>query len=352
MPVIERLALSLVVVALLLGGASTAFGQDGPPRPTAQPAPPLPVNEAGKPTEGWAVVRYSVRKDGTPANVRVVETVPAGIDTKPTVDAVERWKFSPATEDGEAVDWHNTESVVVFRAPGERRPPSSEFETRYDAIRAILESEESEPPVDVEAAREAVEKSDALIKETATTIEELALAMAQRTIGAIGMDDWQGAYETLRLLTDPRVAALRGEDLLVALQLRLQVADALGRTADALETQSRISAELAAAQQPDPFTAIAEALRKRLDEDEVLQSAGFIGEQPWRVDVTRRTFTLAAIEGEVEEINAECDHRRQRLEYMPDVDWQLPASWGECVLFVAGDAGTKFRFLEFLPADD
>src|SRR5690606_17399125 len=66
MPVIERLALSLVVVALLLGGASTAFGQDGPPRPTAQPAPPLPVNEAGKPTEGWAVVRYSVRKDGTP----------------------------------------------------------------------------------------------------------------------------------------------------------------------------------------------------------------------------------------------------------------------------------------------
>lgn len=346
MPVIERMALSILLFASLAWGTQVAIAQDGPPRPTAQPAPPQPVNKAGKTIEGWAVVRYSVLKDGSTDNVRVVATVPPGIDTRPTVQAVERWKFAPATEDGAAVDWHNTESVVVYRAAGERPAPSSDFEMRYQEIRTLLEGEPT-----VEVLQMAAEMNEALVTESATRIEELGVAMAQHTIIAYGLDNWQEAYDTIRLVSDPRVAALNGEDLLVALQLRMQLADRFGRTADALETHGRIAAGLEPGQ-PDPFGPMAEALRKRLDEDDVLQSAGFIGEEPWRVDVVRRMFTLANIEGEVDEIRAECDRRLQRLEYMPDVDWQLPESWGQCVLFVYGEPGTNFRFFEFLAVDD
>src|SRR5690606_35302845 len=103
-----------------------------------------------------------------------------------------------------------------------------------------------------------------------------------------------------------------GEDLLVALQLRLQLADRLGHTAEALETHGRIAAGLDPGQ-ADPFAAAAQALRARLDEAEVLQSAGLIDDEPWRVDVSRRTFTLANVDGEVEAIHAECDHRRSTL---------------------------------------
>src|SRR5690606_27596915 len=134
-----------------------AAAQDGPPRPTAQPAPPQPKNKAGKTVEGWAVVRYSVLANGKTDNVRVVDTVPPGIDTKATVDAVERWTFSPATADGKAVDWHNTESVVVYRTEGARVEPSSDFEMRYQEIRAILEGE---PPIDLEKA---ADMNDALL---------------------------------------------------------------------------------------------------------------------------------------------------------------------------------------------
>ena len=113
MSITMRRALSVLAVISFVGVAQHAAAQDGAPRPTAQPAPPQPKNEAGQTIEGWAVVRYSVLANGKTDNVRVVDTVPPGIDTKATVDAVERWTFSPATADGKAVDWHNTESVVV-----------------------------------------------------------------------------------------------------------------------------------------------------------------------------------------------------------------------------------------------
>lgn len=339
---ILRVALVLLVAASL---SEIVVAQDGAPRPTAQPAPPQPTNKAGKSIEGWSVVRYSVLADGTTANIRVIDTVPPGIDTGPTVDAVKRWRFTPGTADGKAADWHNTESVVVYRAADARaQPPSSDFEMRYQAIRAILEGQQ---PIDLQAA---ADMNEALLEESATRIEELGLAMAQRTIIAFGLENWHESYETIRLVTDPRVAALSGEDLLVALQLRLQLADRLGRTAEALEMHGRIVAGLEPGQ-ADPFAPVADALRKRLNDAEALQAAGFIDDDPWRVDVTRRTFTLANIEGEVDAIHAECDHRRRTLEYMPDVDWQLPDSWGDCVLFVAGEPGTSFRFFEFLPAE-
>jgi hypothetical protein len=347
MRVIMRvLSPALAAMVLALAGfseAAIAQGAAASPRPITQPAPPQPTNRAGDTVEGWAVVRYSVLADGKTDNVRVVETVPPGIDTRPTVEAVRRWTFSPATEDGAAVDWHNTESLVVYRAPGAAAAePSSEFEAGYQAIRALLEGE---APIDLEAALAMNQK---LLEESATRIAELGLAMAQRTIIAFGLENWHEAYETIQLVTDPRIPALRGEDLLVALQLRLQLADRLGRTSDALETHGRIAAGLDPGQQ-DPFAAVADALRARLDDAEALQAAGYIDEEPWRVEVDRRSFTLANIEGSVEAIHAECDHRRRALDYMPDVDWRLPDSWGECVLFVAGDPGTSFRFVQFLP---
>jgi len=77
---------------------------------------------------------------------------------------------------------------------------------------------------------------------------------------------------------------------------------------------------------------------------------GYRRRQSSQASRIHRSFTLANIEGEVEAIHAECDNRRRTLEYMPDVDWQLPDSWGNCVLFVAGEPDTSFRFLEFLPA--
>lgn len=342
----EHARITVTIILLLAGcaaGSSTALGQGtiARPRALAQPPPPAPSNRAGAVVGGWAVVRFSVGADGALDNVRVVATAPPGIDTAATVDATRQWRFAPATHDGAAIDWHNFESVVLYPAPPPPAAASSEFDSRYRAVRTLLERP---PPIDLQAAADANRQ---LLEQAAIRIDELGLAIAQSAIIAVGREDWHAAYDAVRLVTDPRVPALRGEDLFVGLQLRMQLADRLGRAADALETYARIAARLDPAQ-PDPFARGAEALRARLTNDPVLQAAGFIGQGPWRIAVARRTFTLADIDGGIRRIGVECDRRRLELEYRPDVEWRLPAGWGDCELFVAGEPGTTFRFFEFL----
>lgn len=342
MRVIVYAATAAVLAGSLVALADTAGAQSAAtaPQPRSQPQPPLPINRSGAPVEGWAVVRYSVLKDGTTDEVRVIEAAPEGIDTRPTAQVVERWTFSPATENGEAVDWHNGEDVVVFRSDDDSPTTSRDFQARYDAIRTILESE---PPIDFAAA---MAMSDALVEQSATKLEQLGLALAQRTIIAFGMENWQEAYETIRLVTDPRVPALSSEDLLVGLQLRLQLADTLGRLYDAKETHDRFAAALQPNQQ-DPFTQMAQALDAKLAED-TLEVAGRIDEEPWRISADRRIFTIAGVEGSIDEVDVECDFRKTTLDFQEEVEWQLPASWGDCELFVVGEPGTTFRFFHFL----
>jgi len=58
--------------------------------------------------------RYSVLADGTTADVRVVDAMPAGLDLLSAVTAAQAWTFEPATVDDEPIDWHNNLAVIVF----------------------------------------------------------------------------------------------------------------------------------------------------------------------------------------------------------------------------------------------
>jgi hypothetical protein len=347
MRIASRSTLQVIVFGWLAGLTEIVSAQAGamPPQPLAQPRPSLPTNRAERPVEAWAIVRYSVLADGTTDDVRVVETVPSEVDTEPMIASVRRWMFSPATEQGKAVDWHNAESLVTYRAEDGSATQSADFAERYAAIRALLEGE---PPIDFETA---LQMNETLLEESAAQIRELGVSLAQRALIAIATEDWHTAYDSIRLATDARISALSGEDLFVALQLRLQIANTLGRARDALATSGRIAAELGPGRE-DPFAGMAQVLRDKIENEETLAVAGYIGGNPWRITAGRRIFTIADVDGTVAEIDVECDRRKLSLEYQADVEWQLPAAWGECELFVVGDPGTRFRLFEFLaPAE-
>jgi hypothetical protein len=74
---------------------------------------------------------------------------------------------------------------------------------------------------------------------------------------------------------------------------------------------------------------------------------GRIERDVWAHVPARRTFTLTDVEGEVSEIQVECDRRKTVLEYQADVDWTLPPGWGSCTLFVDGKRDTTFALYEF-----
>jgi TonB family protein len=75
-------------------------GGAGKPRPISSPKPKLPA--ALRKTGGSITVVVWVGDDGRVKNVEVEKSTEAALE-KPTIDAVRRWTFTPATRDGKKV---------------------------------------------------------------------------------------------------------------------------------------------------------------------------------------------------------------------------------------------------------
>lgn len=70
------------------------------------------------------------------------------------------------------------------------------------------------------------------------------------------------------------------------------------------------------------------------------------GEPIWSYVPARRTFSFAALSGNVERFEVRCE--RDRLQGLVEVDktWSMPANAGNCQVFVFGDDGASFQFVE------
>lgn len=84
----------------------------GPYRPGTDIAPPTLIREVRpdyttdarrRAIEGDVVLEIVVRRDGTVGNVRVLQTLAAGLEQK-AIEAVRQWRFAPATRHGATVD--------------------------------------------------------------------------------------------------------------------------------------------------------------------------------------------------------------------------------------------------------
>jgi len=70
------------------------------------------------------------------------------------------------------------------------------------------------------------------------------------------------------------------------------------------------------------------------------------GKPLWTYVPVRRTFSFAALSGNVERFEVRCE--RDRLEGLMEAGktWSLPADAGSCQVFVFGDDGASFEFVE------
>lgn len=329
------------VIGFGAGLVDTASAQSGlvVPRLADRTQPPAPTNAAGEMIEGWAIVRYSVLSDGTTTNVRVVDILPPSVDPAPTVSAVEQWTFTPGTRNGEAIDWHNTESVVVFQPDAEALPSSDQFIEGIEAIGLLLEAESYE---------EALAENTVLLEQCGT-LPEIGLALAQRALIHEALGDTHSALAAIRLATDPRIPSLPLDELLSGLQLRFLSEAQLGRRKEAIDTYQRIAFAWGSDDE-NPYEGVASELTREWETVEALPVAARIDDEPWRINAARRTFTLASIDGQIRGIDVECDRRATRLDYQADAEWSLPGSWGNCELFIDGTEGTTFFYYEFLDA--
>jgi hypothetical protein len=332
-----RKSRSFAILAALLA-AQAALAQTEPV-PVQQDIPEeLPTTQFGTTMEGWVKVRYSVLANGTTANVRVVEVMPPRLDTRATVAAVERWTFQAASPGAPAAEWHDNEAIVTFDDPATPLEPTPFFLQSYTSVSELLGAK------DFEKARDAANQRLPLT----ARLNEIGLTEAQVALASIGLADYHAAYAAIKRATDPSVVTLPDEQLRKALEVRFAVELELGRAADALATYARHRALLPSdGSAEDALAGQAQALEKSMQTDAPIAVKGRIEREPWAHVPARRTFTLTDVEGEVSQIQVECDRRKTVLTYQADVDWTLPAGWGSCTLFVDGKRDTTFALYEF-----
>src|SRR5690606_4770354 len=289
--------------------------------------------------EGWVKLRYSVLADGTTADVRVVDAMPAGLDPLSAVAAARTWMFEPATVDDEPIDWHNNLAVIVF----DREPPGHEdplpFAQAYEEVAELITSGIYE---------QAKSRSERMQREHAFTLEDIGLALMQRAALEHALGDPHAALDAVRRATQPEVVMLEDEELKIALEHRFALEIQLGRAVDALETYERRNT-LERLRSRDPMARQAAALRQALQNPETsLAAQGRLnGDGQWVHTLTWGTVAVGDLDGHIENLEVECSRNKAALPFEADVELTIPETWGECALFVHGVPNTTITLYEF-----
>lgn len=96
--------------------------------------PGFPMKAEADRVEGFVVIKFTVTKNGDVANPVVIESVPPGYFENATLNALEKYKFKPATEFGIPVDY-TIEWPFFFKYP--ETSFSEDAESRMQACRYV-----------------------------------------------------------------------------------------------------------------------------------------------------------------------------------------------------------------------
>jgi TonB family protein len=317
------------------------------PVPVQRPPPNYPSGAQQISLEGWVALSYIVSKDGAVTDAMIEDSTGSESFERAALDAVRKWRYKPATRNGEAIEHPMTRTVIRFMIKGETGA-SHDFSVRYREINRVLaagdvpKAQELLADLSDKARRNLYEdawfwwlKYTVLAAGKTADREEMLKALS----AAVG-------YENDYLLPDMFLAASSRMFL-----LRLQDND-LGGALDAFE---RLTTSKAAKESKDyervvtALGANVEEIRKYITSDATLLNTGRVSpHEYWVHTLVRRSFSLGDIDGNVQALEVRC--KRQQTRYQPVTDqhtWTVPASWEKCGVYVHGAPGATFKFYEY-----
>jgi TonB family protein len=349
---------SLALVALLATGPGGA--QEIPePNPTfpkplnatmakmEKTRPPeYPPSERALGQEGWVVLSFVVSPDGKVVDPIVEESSGQSGFERAALKHAARQRYTPATVDGKPVEQCATQVRYNFMIPGMPRGARHSFGPNFREVRSLMDAGDK-------AAAET--RLDELMKAGTWNLYEASRLHLLRYELCKASDDVDCMLENLK-----RAAGGNGTSLEANLYREVLQATA------GLEIQSELYADalatIAKRNQLDPplapehpLTTAAADIRKSIDGDGNLVFAGKVGYRSgcevgapnWRHQLLRREFSVIPNDGKVDKVEIRCDWRRTTDVISDEKAWKVPASWGNCQVFVFGDPGATLKLVEY-----
>ncbi len=310
------------------------------PAPVSQAAPDYPSRvRSGQ--EGWVRVNFIITAGGKAADPIIMNSVGGVVFEDSVMERVPEWRFEPT---GEALVDNTTD--IRFEIHDGRDLATSNFLRRYRRIvRHLFNEEFLEARTSVNQAAEIGGWN--LYEST------MLWLMIGRVEGAEG--DSTGKLDAYRrALGVSNANSLDGEDRrellrrLFELEMEHSQFAAADRTLRLLRRETGSEADL------EKISGLVADLERNLAGDAAITARATIanpgggneGRPLWTYVPARRTFSFAALSGNVERFEVRCE--RDRLEGPVEAGkaWSLPKGARDCRVFVFGEQGASFGFVE------
>jgi len=346
-----------LISSFLLLAVSVAAAQDvgvleaskyTPASPLDRPNPTYPQAALSSGKEGWVMLSFVVSPAGDVTEPMIEDS--SGVEDleRAALRAVERWKYNPATQDGEPVEQAMVKTRLYFQLEDGQKGASPGFATKQRKIVRLIEEGNfaaAEPLIaELEFGERKNLYEDAwfwwtkyvyLSRSGSSDTAEMRRCL-QRAVGYqveyLTPEQFVAAAERLV------VADVRASDISAAITTFERLRDA--KTARRADTYEQALANL----QPS-YDRLLELVRG----EQLLALNGEIGKyEYWVHDLLRRSFSIADIVGRLDVLDIRCERGTRRFASVPaDTVWTIPASWGECGVYVKGEPGASFAFHEY-----
>ena len=298
--------------------------------------PKYPMSAARDGKEGWVQLSFVVEPDGSTSRV-IVEDSSNKVFEKAALKSIKQWQYSPATLNGEAIQQCRNQVQMDFRLSETSKGASKWFVKKYKLANQYLNKKQ-------------FEDAQGVLQE----MDEKGL--------------WNGYenlyYNILSTLIDAEKGDMDGE--LASLQNALRYKDYQKETQYSAFSSRAFSLAIELKQYGDArriyesFEALypENAQLKKLSSSYQQIIAYLASEQPivfdaqikerdfWRYELERNGFIIDDVQGQLTNLEIRCDNNHSQFLVESGNRWHIPASWGQCAVYVFGDLEASFKFAD------
>jgi len=322
--------------------AQVSLGPGVPAKPLKRVTPRLPDELVQKGYEGWVVVSFVVKADGSVGDIIVEDSTSPVLDDL-TVRAVSKWTYEPATAQGVPVDQSSTGVFVLF-GHDPPRPRSRAFVNAYNEITAQIR----EGKLDAAQRRVSeLQSVDLALRERVYVSWLDAVLRQQRGEAARELRSLQRATINQGKFLDE---ASHASALASMFRLRIE-GNELHRALETFKALSKIQTP------SEALAGVAQRARDIIAGDTAIGRSGSIPTQSeieanearrvWSHVLVRREIAFNDVVGKLETIDFRCNRYRATDSITDEKAWKIPPSWGNCAVYVYGTPGTTFTLVEY-----
>jgi TonB family protein len=350
------LMLYSALVAAPLGAQEPAPAPSGigdiyiPAEPLNRSAPTYPASSLSSRREGWVLVSFIISEEGEVIEPMIEDSSNPDFDA-PTLRAIRKWRYKPATVDGTPVEQSMVQTMIRYKL-ADAKGASSSFVKKYRAAYALIAAKnvaEAAPLV------QELEKGEQNYYETAwfwwlkyayldtmgTAQPEALMQALDKALGSSETEDDAYLQPDVFVAASQRLYAMRARsgDLSGALAVyeRLKASNTAKR--------SKLYKDVVASLEPSHSEILSLVAGPRV----LRQTARVDEHNYWVHRMLRRSFALADVRnGKLDVVDVRCSRANRRFVSLPEnAVLKIPDTWGDCGVYVKGDEGTTFAFEEY-----